>query len=234
MTEIMKDYMPVLGQSPLFEGITGKDLSTLMECLSPRQKRFRKGQFIFLAGSEVTSIGIVLSGNVHIIREDYWGNRNIISACPPGDHFGEAFAIAGLKGTPLSVLAAETSEILFLNFSKVTNHCPLPCKFHTKVQRNIMRLLARKNIVLLGKIHTLTRPNMREKIMSYLSSEAANVKSEAKNKSFDIPFNREELAGYLSVNRSALSIELGKMRDEGLIEFRKNHFELKKITRIYS
>jgi CRP-like cAMP-binding protein len=87
-----------------------------------------------------------------------------------------------------------------------------------------MRLLARKNIVLLGKIHTLTRSNMREKIMAYLSSEAVN----AKNKSFDIPFNREELAGYLSVNRSALSIELGKMQDEGLIRFSKNHFELQK------
>jgi CRP-like cAMP-binding protein len=195
-----------------------------MECLAPMQKRYRKGQFIFLAGSEVESIGIVLNGLAHIIQEDYWGNRSIISACLPGDYFGEAFAVAGLKGAPLSVLAAENSEILLLNFSKITNQCPMPCKFHTRVQINIMRLLARKNIALLEKINTLTRPNMREKIMAYLSSEAVN----ARNKSFDIPFNREELAGYLSVNRSALSIELGKMQDEGIIRFSKNHFELQK------
>jgi CRP-like cAMP-binding protein len=175
--ELMKKHMPALRQSALFEGIGEQELSALMECLSPRQKRYGKGRFIFLAGSETASLGIVLSGLAHIMQEDYWGNRRIIAACPPGDCFGEAFAIAGLKEAPLSVLAAEESEILLLDCSKIANQCPLLCTFHTRVRLNIMRLLARKNIVLLGKINILTRPTMRGKIMAYLSSEAINAKT---------------------------------------------------------
>jgi len=220
----MKEFWPVLKNCTLFEGIEEKELNLLVDCLSPRSKKYRKGEFIFLAGSSVSVLGVVRSGMAHIIHEDYWGNRAIVAPCPKGDYFGEAFAAAGLKNIPLSVQAAANSEIIFINCSRVITTCTSLCKFHTRLQINFIRSLARKNIALLQKMNTLTRRGTRGKIMSYLSSESLRAKSN----SFTIPFNREQLADFLSVNRSALSTELAKMQGEGLIEFRKNVFTLKK------
>ena len=170
------------------------------------------------------SIGIVLGGAVHVLREDFWGKRKIVARVEGGGLFGEAFACAGVEKLPISVIAAEDSEILFVNSVRIIKTCPTSCTFHIRLIKNLTLLLAEKNIALIQKLECLTQPNTREKLLSYLSGQARLAGKSA----FSIPFNREELADYLSVERSAMSAELSKMRDDGLVLYQKNHFELLK------
>ena len=220
---MLKNY-PALKNCPIFSGISEKDWKKLLECLSAREVQFKKNSFIFLEGDKTESMGIVLSGTVHIIREDFWGKRKIVSRIGGGGLFGEAFACAGVNKLPVSVMAAEDSEIMFINSGRITKSCPSSCVFHSNLIKNLTVLLAEKNVALIQKLEHLTQPTTREKLLSYLSEEARVAGS---NK-FTIPFNREELADYLSVERSAMSAELSKMRDEGQVIFRKNNFELPK------
>lgn len=159
---------------------------------------------------------------MHVIREDFWGKRKIVSRIDPGGLFGEAFACAGTESLPVSVMAAEDSEVLFINCRRITTPCEQVCSFHIDLSRNLALLLAEKNIALIQKMEYITQPTTREKLLAYLSEQARL----AGEKTFEIPFNREELADYLSVERSAMSAELSKMRKDGLIIFRKNRFEL--------
>ena len=218
----MKKYYPVLQKCPLFSGISEQTLYSMLDCLSAWQKNYAKNSFAFLAGGESGSLGIVLSGAIHILQEDFWGKRKIVARIEAGGLFGEAFACAGTEKLPVSAMAAEKSEVLFLNVKRVIKSCKSSCVFHADLIKNLMLLLARKNIELVQKLEYVTRPNTREKLLAYLSEQARLA---GKN-TFNIPFNREELADYLSVERSAMSAELSRMRDEGLIVYKKNHFEL--------
>ena len=208
----------------LFTGIPESDLKTMLECLSARQKCFAKSTFIFNTGDRIETIGIVISGAVHILREDYWGKRKIIARLESGGIFGEAFACAGVENLPVSVMAAEDSEILFLNSARVFKTCSSACVFHARLIKNLVLLMAEKNIALIQKLECITQPSTREKLLSYLSEQAQN----AGRSNFTIPFSREELADYLSVERSAMSAELSKMKDDGLLIYKKNSFELLK------
>ena len=208
----------------LFAGIRESDIKTLLDCLSAGQKHFRKNNFIFIAGEKMDSIGIVLEGAVHILREDFWGKRKIVARVEPGGMFGEAFAYADVEELPVSIMAAEDSKVLFINSRRIINPCSSACAFHVSLIKNLTLLLAEKNIALIQKLEYITQPTTREKLLSYLSEQARLV---GKNV-FSIPFNREELADYLSVERSAMSAELSKMKDDGLVLYHKNHFELLK------
>ena len=208
----------------LFEGISETELKTLLLCLSARQKHFKKNRFIFNAGDKIDSIGIVLGGAVHVIREDFWGKRKILSRLEEGELFGEAFACADVKEIPVSVMAAEDSEILFVNCERIIKTCKSTCTFHAGLIKNLTLLLAEKNIALIQKLEYITQPSTREKLLSYLSEQARL----AGKSMFSIPFNREELADYLSVERSAMSAELSKMKTDGIILYQKNNFELLK------
>jgi CRP-like cAMP-binding protein len=168
-------------------------------------------------------VGIVLSGGVHIVRHDYWGNRLIVARIGPADIFGEAFSLGNAPALPVSVVSAEKSELLIFNSERLLRPCASVCGFHAALIRNMIHDLARKNITLMKKIEHLTGRGTREKLLSYFSAQSR----QAQNKVFDIPFNRQELADYLSVDRSAMSAELGRMRNEGIIDFHKNHFELR-------
>ena len=211
----------ILENSPLFEGITAANLKLLLDCLSARQKFFAKNSYIFMSGSKTDSLGIILGGAVIIVREDFWGKRLIVSRTEAGGIFGEAFACAGTE-LPISVMAAEDSDILLIKCKRIINPCSPSCSYHTELNRNLTMLLAKKNIGLLEKMDYITRPTTREKLLAYLSVQAGLAGTHA----FNIPFNREELADYLSVERSAMSAELSKMKKEGLINYEKNHFEL--------
>ncbi|MCL2066949.1 MAG: Crp/Fnr family transcriptional regulator [Treponema sp.] len=208
----------------LFAGIDESDIRALLDCLSARQRRFKKNSFIFDAGDKIESIGIVLSGAVHVLREDFWGKRKIVARLEGGGLFGEAFACAGTEEIPVSVMAAEDTEVLFVNSGRIIRSCQSACAYHTALIKNLILLLAEKNIALIQKLECITQPTTREKLLTYLSEQAHLA---AKN-SFSIPFNREELADYLSVERSAMSAELSKMKNDGLILYKKNHFELLK------
>lgn len=173
-------------------------------------------------GDPVKALGIVLSGSVLIQKEDFWGNRSILTKVTAGGFFAEAFAALQIKESTVSVLSMEKTTILWIPFAPITNPCQKACEFHRKLIGNMLQLLARKNILLTEKIqHTACRTT-KEKLMSYLSAQAMKEKSNA----FSIPFNRQELADYLAVDRSAMSKALCDLRDEGVLSFSKNTFVL--------
>ena len=216
-----KNYL-VLQNCRLFSGISGSKQEALLRCLAAREKQYKKNGIVFLTGDNITFIGIVLKGAVHIVHEDYWGRRKIAARIESGEIFGEAFACAETKKLPVSIIAAEKTELLLLDSRRITKPCSAACSFHADLVRNLTILLAEKNIALIQKLEHITQTNTREKLLSYLSEQANKTEKNA----FEILFNREELADYLSVERSAMSAELSRMKKDGLIVYRKNHFEL--------
>jgi len=213
------DYT-VLQKSQLFYDMEEEEIKSMLTCLMAEQKKYKKDEFILRYGDRVDSIGLVLSGKVNIIKDDYWGNRNIIAMISAAHTFAESYAC--VQGTPLSVYAqaAEDVQIMFLNVRRIMTICTSACAFHTKLIQNLLALVASKNLYMNEKLTHLTKRTTREKLISYLSAESLKNGT----RTFDIPFNRQQLADYLSVDRSAMSNELCKMRDEGLLEFEKSHF----------
>jgi CRP-like cAMP-binding protein len=217
----MKDFS-AQEKCPLFEGIKDNELATLLACLSGREKSFAKDESILLEGDKPTAVGIVLSGAVHITKEDYFGNRNIIAEVETGGVFGEAFVCAEANAAPVTVVASKDSVVLLINYHKIVTSCPSACAFHTLLIRNMLRILARRNMSLVDKLEHVTKRTTQEKVLSYLSEQAKRQRSTL----VEIPFNRQELADFLSVERSALSAELSKLQNNGAIKFKKNRFEL--------
>jgi CRP-like cAMP-binding protein len=218
----LKNYRHLLSRCRLFDGIGASDLDKLLNCLSAIRKRYKKGGVISTAGANFNSVGLVLSGSVHIIQDDFWGNRALIARFEPVEIFGEAFAFSERGVLSVSIMAAEQSDILLINCGKIISACPSACVFHATLIKNIVKTMALKNSILMQKIEHVTCRTTREKLLSYLSFQARQMK----NNVFEIPFNRQELADYLSVDRSAMSSELGRMRGEGILRFSKNRFEL--------
>ena len=219
----MKDFFPVIRSSPLFSGISGEELAAMLSCLQAETKEFPKDAFVLRAGDTAESIGLVLSGSVLVLQEDVWGNRNILSKAGPGQTFAAAFACAPGARLNASVLAETPVTAMFLNVKRILNVCPSACVHHSRILRNLLGELADKNLRFSEKLAHMGQRTTRSKLMSYLSAEAQRLG----RTEFDIPFSRQQLADYLGVERSGLSLELGKMRDEGLLDFRKSHFILK-------
>lgn len=219
----MKDFLPILQNSQLFFGITLDEIESMLGCLDARAEQFSKGEYIFRSGDTSEVLGLVIHGNALIIQEDFWGNRNILSPIEQGECFGETFACAPGSVLNVSVIAQSQTTILFLNVKRILSVCPSTCSHHTQIIRNLLSSLAYKNLNFNEKITHLTQRTTRTKLLSYLSAEAKRHHKAA----FDIPFSRQQLADYLSVDRSGLSVELCKMRDEGLLDFNRNHFVLK-------
>jgi CRP-like cAMP-binding protein len=207
---------------PLFIGIDDGNLTSLLACLSGTERTYKKGETVLFAGDKPTAVGIVLSGLVHIIKEDYFGNRNIIAEVGTGGLFGEALVCAEADAAPVTVIASKDSNILLVNYNRIITTCPTACTFHTTLIRNMLHLLALKNISLVDKLEHVTKRTTQEKVLSYLSGQAQRHGSNV----IEIPFNRQEMADFLSVERSALSAELSRLRDDGIIRFRKNRFEI--------
>lgn len=208
--------------SALFAGVGTHDLDSMMSCLSAKERNYKKNEFIFHTGDKVTQIGMVLEGTVHMMKEDIWGNVMILGEACPGDLFGEV-SRAGVKHLEVGVVAKTDVKVLFLDIQKVLTVCSNGCEFHSKIIRNLLSSIAERTLEMTRKVEHMSQRSLRDKVLSYLSSEAVRAGS----KEFTIPFNRQQLAEYLSVDRSALSAELGKMRDEGMLEFWKNQFKLK-------
>ncbi len=220
---IMKDFLTVLRSSQLFSGISENEISSMLLCLNAKTEEFSKDSFVLRTGEVIDAVGFVLSGSMLIIQEDIWGNRNIISKAGPGQTFAAAYACASGSRLNVAVIAETPVTVMFLNVKRIMNICPSACSHHSRIIRNLLGELAEKNLQFNEKLTHIGQRSTRAKIMSYLSAEAQrNGKYE-----FDIPFSRQQLADYLSVERSGLSQELGKMRNEKLIDFHKNHFILK-------
>lgn len=219
----MNTVHSVIKACPLFAGIQEKEITSILNCLDAKTKVFPKNSFIVSVNDPASLVGIIVYGNVNIIKEDFWGNRSILAHLGQSDLFGEAFSCAQLPLFPVSVFAVEETEVLLFDYKKMMQTCSSACISHIQLIQNMIQILANKNIMLTQKMEHLSKRTTKEKLLSYLSSQAMKAHSQ----SFEIPFNRQELADYLSVDRSAMSNELSKMREEGILVFHRNHFELK-------
>jgi CRP-like cAMP-binding protein len=218
----LKNIFEVTKNNPLFQKIAYCDFEHLLNCLSAKTACYKKDEVILLSGDTISFVGLILSGAIRIIKEDFNGNITIHTELSVSDLFGEVFACAGIFQSPVTVQAVEDTEILFIDYKKIITSCAAACPFHARLIENMLKLIAKKNLMLNNKIEILSRRTTREKLQCFFDLQRDNAKE------FNIPFNREELAHYLCVDRSAMSNELCKMRDEGLIKFQKNKFEILK------
>ena len=218
----MKKYFEVLRKCPLFNGIEDSDLLGLLGCLDAKIMSFEKKYTIFTEGSKAKYLGIVLSGSAQIVQMDYYGNRSILGNVGPSEMFAEAFACAETKTIPVSVIATELSDIMLIDCAHILHTCKNGCGFHHQLIFNLMKDLATKSIMFHQRIDITSKRTTREKLLAYLFAEA---KRAGKNSCY-IPFDRQELADYLEVERSGLSAEISKLRAEGILESQKNHFRL--------
>ena len=221
MELLQTDEKKLILKSPLFRGISEAELSGVLEGLSAQRRTFRREAPVFLWGETTGMMGIVLKGSVRILQEDFWGNSTILAQIRPGDLFGEAFALAE---APLTVTAraAEAAEVLLIAGRRLLGDTPGGSPPHSALARNMLRVLARKNVFLTERIGHIAQRSTREKVLSYLSEQAVKTG----RKSFRIPLNRQEMADYLAVDRSALSAVLSGLQSEGVLRFRRNEFML--------
>lgn len=212
-----------ISKTAIFRGVTGSETEAMLQCLHAYSKTYGKDETVYRTGDHIDSMGLILWGSVNIEQGDVWGRISIIDNIGRGQVFAETYAC--MPGEPLmvDVIAAEETEILFLNAERVLTTCPSSCTFHSRLIRNLLAVMAGKNLNLTRKIGHITPRSIRERLLSYLSLQAIRQGRYR----FEIPFNRQQLADYLCVDRSAMSNELSKMRREGLLEFEKNRFCLK-------
>jgi len=206
----------------LFKNISEKDLKELLVCCGAKTKEYSKGEYVWLAGDPAQHVGIVITGQVNIIKEDILGNRNIIGKVSEGNVFGETVSCAGIESYPVSVEVVTQSKIMLLFLSRVLQQCPQACAYHTQLIKNLLEIIAEKNLVLNQKISYLNKKTTRQKIAYLLIS---HMKHED-DTSIVIDFSREEMADYLGINRSALSRELGWLSNSGIIDYKKNRFTI--------
>lgn len=218
----MKQYCELLKKSKLFKGMKDEEIIIMLHCLEASKKTYKKNEIVFSMGSKIDSIGLVLNGKLEIAREDFWGNKSMISILQEGDIFGEAYAFTTDDPFWASVATLTDASVLFLKANKVINSCSKACSFHSELINNLVGVIAHRNLKLNEKVAHMSERSIRRKVLSYLSNES----KKANNYKFKITFNRQQLADYLSVDRSALSNELSKLRNEGILNFERNYFEL--------
>lgn len=219
----MKNYFEVLRNCLLFDGITDGELSSVLGCLGTKAHSYEKNQTILAEGDRAEQIGIVLSGAVQIVRVDYYGNRSILAELCPSQLFGESFACAEVETVPVNVVAAQECEVMLIDAGRVLHLCGNACGFHNRMIFNLMKAAATKNLVFRQKLEIISKRTTRERLMTYLLQQA-----KVSGSSFKIPFDRQELADFLEVDRSGLSAEIGKLRKEGILECRRSQFTLLK------
>ena len=212
----------ILAECTLFEGILPEERSPMLGCLGAKVAEVAKNQYVFREGDPANFVGIVLEGCVQMVREDYYGNRSIVTRVAPGGMFGESFACADVEAFPISVVAVEDSEVLIIDSRRITVTCSNACGFHNRMIFNLLKVVANKNLALNQKIEITSKRTTREKLMAYLMTQAKLAGSN----SFTIPYDRQALADYLEVERSAMSAEISKLRRDGVIECEKNRFRL--------
>lgn len=218
----MKEYLPILEKSPLFRDIEPENILPMLSCLGAVYHEYKKDDPIMSEGSPAASFGIVLSGAVRILRIDYYGNRSIVASIGPTELFGESFACAEIENLPVDITASGDCAVLMMDARRITSTCSNSCAFHNRIIFNLLKIVATKNIVFNQKNEITSRRTTREKLLAYLMSEARHQRESE----FTIPYNRQELADYLEVDRSGLSTEIGKLIKEGVITASRNTFRI--------
>lgn len=206
----------------LFSKIDKNDLVTMLRCISPVYRNYNKGEYIFSEGDTIDSLGIVIKGDIVLEIIDYWGNRSVLSKFSESDVFGESYACSENKALIMDAVAQNEVRVAFIKISKILNMCKNLCGYHKQLNRNLLDIVVNKNLSINAKSVHISQRNTRNKILSYLTEQSSIMQSNI----FDISFDRQGLADYLCVDRSALSNELSKLKNEHLIDFSKNHFVL--------
>ncbi len=219
----MRASTKILKETGLFEGIEDDEIETMLNCLGAHRARYSKDEFIFRRGDSTDSVGVVLGGNVRMIREDWWGRRTVLGDVRQGQVLGTEYACAHGRPLDVSMTATEPTEVLFLDIGRAANVCTSSCEFHNRLVRNLISVLAHDSLSLNQRLDQISKRSTRDKICAFLSDQSRRAGSNE----FYITFNRQEMADYLGVDRSAMSNELSKMQRDGLLEYEKNHFILK-------
>lgn len=209
-----------LSNTQLFRGLEEHEITSLLSCLNTVTRSYKKGEIILSEGMITENIGVVLSGMILISYGDIWGNTSILGNAAPGCVFAEVYACIPEQPLLITVSAAEPATVLFMNVGRVLTSCSNTCPFHARLARNLLTVCADKSLQLSRRMkHTTSRG----RLMSYFSECAKQFGSS----SFIIPYNRQQLADYLGVDRSTMCNELSKMQRDGIIEYEKNRFLLK-------
>lgn len=219
----MIGYYNQIKNSPIFFGISESELKDMFQCFNARIKKCHDGEFIIRQGDMVKNIYLILNGAINIEKDSYWGRRIIVSQLGVNDNIALSFVVSKNVESSIDAVSVGNSELLVLSYEKCTMMCQNVCTKHKLLISNLFEMLSKENIELLQKIENISQKTIREKLLTYLSNESRKNKSNI----FVIPFNRQDLADYLNIDRSAMSFELSKMKKDGLIKFEKNKFMLK-------
>ena len=225
----MKKHIEVLQNVNLFDKINPLELEAILKCLGAITKSYHKGDIITLVGDNVTAIGIIVSGNVEIIKENFAGRKTILTFLGVGEIFGEVICFSAIK-SPVSVVALTDTTVVFIDVNRLVTSCTNSCEFHTQLIQNMLMVISQKNFTLNNKINYLLIKGMREKLANYILEQNALHKSQT----FNMAFDRNSLADFLNVDRSAMCRELGRMRDENIIEYYKSSIKILDIEKLKS
>ena len=220
--ERLEKYYNQIKTSPVFYGMNDDELKGLLECFNARIRKYEKEEMIIRQGDIISNIYLILDGEVNIEKDSYWGRRIIISRLGQNDNLALSFVGSKNIESSIDAITVEDTLVLILSYEKCTSMCQNACTRHKILINNLFQILSKENIELIQKIENVSQKSIRDKLLTYLSNEARKKHSN----SFDIQFNRQDLADYLNVDRSAMSFELSKLQKEGFIKYDKNHFEL--------
>ncbi|MDD2233781.1 MAG: Crp/Fnr family transcriptional regulator [Desulfitobacteriaceae bacterium] len=223
---MLEIHIDVLIKSALFDNIETNDLRTMLACLKPKISKFHKNDLIAAAGEKFEKMGIMLSGEAAVIKENIAGNRMIMAILQPGDLFGEAVVFSHKSVWPATIIAQKPCYAMFLAREKILGQCNKACNWHRTIIENMLRLISDKTLMLNKQVEYLSMKSMREKISSFLIEQY----EKAGDTTFILPMMRNELADFLNVSRPSMSREMGRMRDEGIIDFHKSSIQIKDIA----
>lgn len=221
----MQTYYNQIKNSPIFFGLSEEELKSMLECFNARIKEYNNGELIIRQGDMITNIYLVLEGNVNIEKDSYWGRRIIVTQLGVNDNIALAFVASKNVEASIDAISIGKTKLLILSYAKCTTMCQNVCTKHRLLIGNLFEILSKENIELIQKIENISQKTIREKLLTYFSNEARKNKSNI----FEIPFNRQDLADYLNIDRSAMSFELSKMQKDNLIKYEKNKFMLKNM-----
>lgn len=218
----MEHFFPILSKCTLFEGIAPQEMGGMLACLGAQVTSHKKGSYIWQEGDPAKNVGIVLTGAVQIVKDDFYGKRSIVAHIAEAELFGESFAAGGIAQLPVSIVAVADCQILVIPCQRITVGCSNACGFHSRLIHNLLRVVANKNLQYNQKLEITSRRTTREKLLAFLMAQAKHHGSSQ----FTIPYDRQGLADYLGVERSAMSAEIGKLKRDGILDCRKSEFIL--------
>lgn len=214
-------YFDTLRKTSLLHGMTDEELTALMESLSPRVRRYDKGELLLMAGYETKEVGLILEGEITAAKPMPDGTSITMARMGPGGVFADVLA-GGRSKSPVNVAAASPCLVLYLPCAALLRPCGEPNTAHWKLLQNWLETISKKYFSLDRRLELLCCKSLRGRICLWLLEQREQTGSDT----FTIAMTRSELAAYLNCDRSALSRELSRMQEEGLIELFRSTFKV--------